>query len=125
MSENVTFYQDNNGLPGELVVECDDLKGADNQGSFAITVPKTCKILLRGGRTYWVAVVANMDFDPYGLWGWETRARQRDNPAAWENPRDGFRTGCKTWGVMTSCIGEGGGEGPDFMFALKGKDIVF
>ena len=119
-SESVFFYKDRKGLPGKLIAECGAIKGQDNQGSFAIRLPKSCKVTLKGGKAYWVSVVATMSFNCCGEWNWETRNSQIENPAAWENPNRGD---CRSWDVMTSCIGNYG-EGPDFMFALKGADIV-
>ena len=54
-----------------------------------------------------------------GEWGWETRNIQSGKPSAWENPGDGFQTGCTTWNTTNSCIGFG--EGPDYLFALFGR----
>jgi hypothetical protein len=120
-SESVFFYRDNKGLPGELIAECDDLDGVDNQGSFAIKLPKSCKSKLKGGKRYWLSIVANENNGCCTWWGWETRSVLSGKPAAWENPSGRF--GCSSWNVMTSCVGSYG-EGPDFMFALKGKDLV-
>jgi hypothetical protein len=122
-SENVLFYRDASDNPGKPVAECDALTGIDNRGSFAIKLPKTCKITLTGGHRYWVSVVANENNACCTLWFWETRNDQNGMPAAWENPGNGYGTGCTTWAVMTSCLGNGG-EGPDFMFSLKGKDVA-
>lgn len=121
-SENVLFYKDRKGLPGKLVAECDNLSGSDNLGSFAIKLPKTCKVNLRGGYTYWISVVAIENNLCCTNWGWETRNGQNGDPAAWENPNGSYDE-CPNWGVMTSCIGDYG-EGPDFMFALKGRDML-
>ena len=121
-SENVLFYTDKKGLPGKQVVACNDIKGKDNQGSFAIRLPQSCKVRLKGGKRYWVSVVANIDFACCGQWDWETRDGQNGDPAALENPNGGFDV-CPTWDVMQSCLGSGG-EGPDFMFTLKGKDVA-
>jgi len=128
-SENVLIYKNLRGLPGTLVAECSNIQGIDNKGSFAIKIPKSCKMVLQGGRlakgkTYWVSVVANIDFACCGAWAWETRTGQNGNPAAWENPNDGFGTGCTTWNALMSCFGDFG-EGPDFMFALKGEDLTY
>jgi hypothetical protein len=120
VSENVTFYKDAGGLPGAIKKAYTDLVGADNgTGSFAITLPTVTKLL--SGK-YWVSVQVNMDFTVGGEWAWETRTLQHKNPAAWQNPGDGFATGCTTWGVVTSCIGDQG-EGPDFMFGLQGTKV--
>lgn len=121
-SENVLFFKNKNGLPGRPVAECDGVVGKDNGGSFAIKLPKSCRVALKGSNTYWVSVVANLTWDVYGIWEWETRNGQNGNPATWENPGGGFGF-CSDWGVMTSCIGNYG-EGPDFMFELKGKDAL-
>jgi hypothetical protein len=120
VSETVTFYKNNGGLPGAVKASV-TVTGTDSGGSYDIPLGTTVK--LKGGasgKTYWVSVVANMDFSVGGEWGWETRSLQAGNPAAWENPGDGFGTGCTTWNVMTTCIGDLG-EGPDYMFALIGK----
>jgi len=120
VSENVTFYKDAGGLPGAIKKAYTGVVGADNgTGSFAITLPTATKLL--SGK-YWVSVQANMDFGVGGEWGWETRTLQHKNPAAWQNPGDGFATGCTTWGNMQTCIGPLG-EGPDFMFALQGSKV--
>ena len=117
VSENVTFYKNNHGLPGAIVAEQDNVAGADSFGSFAISIPKT---KLKGGtkgKTYFVSVQVNMDFTNGGQWGWEDRSVQSGNGAAWQNPGGGFGTSCSTWGTMESCLG----FGPDLMFTLRGK----
>lgn len=119
VSENVTFYKNAGGLPGAIKKSYTGVVGADNgTGSFVITLPTTAKLT---SGTYWVSVQVNMDFGVGGEWGWETRTIQSKNGAAWQNPGDGFATGCTTWGVLTTCIPSG--EGPDFMFGLKGTKI--
>jgi hypothetical protein len=122
--ESVFLYENRTGkkaLPGHLLAACHNIQGSDDNGSFVILLPKACQTSLRGGYTYWVSVVATSSY-PYGaIWGWETSHHSYGNPAAWENPRDGLGTGCITWRVMQDCLGSGG-EGPDFMFVLKGLD---
>jgi hypothetical protein len=115
-SENVIFYKNNNGQPGSPAAECDGLKGTDNRGAFAITIPTTCKVRLKAGR-YWVSVVANMYFPTEGQWGWEISSVQHRKPAMWQNPGNGFGTGCTTWGTVENCVG----IGPDLMFDLRGR----
>ena len=118
-SENVFFYKDKGGLPGRLKAECDGVVGKDNgTGSFVIKFKDTCTVKLKEG-TYWVSVQANMDFGVGGQWGWEVNSVQNQNLSAWQNygPGNGFAV-CPTWGTTEACIG----FGPDFMFALKGKD---
>lgn len=115
-SENVSFYKDNGGLPGGLVVTCPDQNGTGNgTGSFAIVLSQSCKAKLRGGKTYWVSVQANMDSISDGEWGWALSADTSGNQAAWQDPDSDV---CQTWGHIKDCLGLDG----DLMFALKGKD---
>lgn len=114
--EHVTIYKDKHGKPGKVVADYDGVAGDDNFGSYTMSIPKT---KLKSG-TYWVSVVANMDFGQGGESAWETSLTQTGNPAQWQNPGDGFGSGCTTWGDMQSCIGDLG-EGPDFMFQIVGK----
>jgi hypothetical protein len=58
-----------------------------------------------------------MDFGVGGQWGWSTSSVRTNNGAAWQNPGDGFLTGCTTWGRLTSCIGA---LDPDFAFIIGG-----
>ena len=116
-SENVFFYRDSGGLPGTLKAEVDSVVGTDNDGSFVIPIGG---VRLKGGApgaVFWVSVQINMSFVTGGQWAWETRKVQEGNPAAWRNPTGewGF---CQTWEVMQHCWE---GAGPDFMFALSGK----
>ena len=67
---------------------------------------------------YWVSVIANLDFQAGGEWGWNTNNTQRQLAAVWQNPGNGFGSGCTTWGNMVSCIGALG-QGPDFSFSLS------
>jgi len=118
VSETVTFYADSAGKPG-AVVKSLTATGTDSAGSFVIRMPE--KVKLRPG-TYWVSVVANMDFGAGGEWGWATRLVQNGGASQWQNPGDGFATGCTTWSDQATCTG--GIAGPDFMFALNGKTML-
>jgi len=120
-SENVFFYKNKHGLPGDLLKEYDGILGTDNgTGSFVIKLPSVAR--LNGGtagKSFWVSVQANMDFSVGGEWGWEGSLNTVGKPAAWQNPGDGFATGCTTWGVETTCIGDVG-QGPSKMLKLRG-----
>jgi hypothetical protein len=116
-SENVFFYRDSGGLPGTLKAEVDNVVGTDDGGPFVIP---TGGVRLKGGAggtVFWVSVQINMSFLNGGQWAWETRKVQEGNPAAWRNPTGewGF---CRTWEVLHDCWQS---AGPDFMFALSGK----
>jgi hypothetical protein len=115
-SVRVGFYKDAAGLPGELVKEYPTAAiTSDNFGSFVIKLDKAVK--LKKGK-YWVSVQANMDFAVGGQWGWNGRTVQSGAAAAWQNPGDGFGTGCTTWAAESTCIPSG--QGPDKLFALMG-----
>ncbi len=117
----VLLYRSAKGLPsGFPIIDCWVSSFVENQGSFAVKLPKSCRTVLKGGRTYWLSLVPLMFQDE---WTWETRNSRNGKSAAWENPGNGFGTGCTAWTVMTSCISTDG-VGPDFMFALKGKDVL-
>lgn len=117
-SQTVTIYRNTGGLPGAVVRAFAGLHGQDTAGSFRIKLPGT-GVPLRAGR-YWVSVQATMAYAAGGEWAWETRSVvQGGSPAAWQNPGDGFSTGCTTYTNMASCIVAG--QGPDFMFALYGQ----
>lgn len=113
-SVTVFFYKDNGGLPGDLIAEVDGSQFTDTNGSFSINLDDAVSV--KAG-TYWVSVQANINSSA-GEWGWEVNAVQNGNLSAWQNPGDGFGTGCTTWGATETCVG----EGPDFMYSLVGMD---
>jgi len=122
VSENVTFYTNKSKLPNTVKKTYTGLVGTDNgTGSFVIKLP-TATTLNGGanaaGKHYWVSVQVNMDFGVGGQWGWETSNNTVGYENAWENPGDGFGTGCTTWTKMSTCIPSG--QGTSQMFALKG-----
>ncbi|TDM08321.1 MAG: hypothetical protein C4K60_02290 [Ideonella sp. MAG2] len=114
-SVNVTFYKSKGGKPGAVKADFPAVVPVDNgTGSLVITLP--AKLSLKPG-SYWVSVQANMDFSAGGQWAWQGRSVQANNPAQWQNPGDGFGSGCTTYGDMSTCLGV---SVPDFMFSLNG-----
>jgi hypothetical protein len=118
-SVNVYFYKDKNGHPGKLVASAEGIDaGDDGFGNFAISLPKKSATLKSGH--YWVSVQVNMSFSTgQGEWGWATRTTQAGDPAQWQDPGDGFGTGCTSWSEEQTCLGGVGGI--DHMFTLRGK----
>lgn len=116
-SFTVTFYKDKHGLPGKVVAAAtsDQVGGCPPQAACdtAITLPSA--VTLKKG-VGWVSVQANLDFGE-GNFVWLTGLSQRGQPAVWENPGDGWGTGCTTWASLQSCWGSQS-PGPDFEFAL-------
>lgn len=110
-SETVTFYADDaSGVPG-TVIDTQTVIGNDSAGTF--TIPLSTVVLAPG--SYWVSVQANMSFAAGGEWGWNTTMNQKQStPGQWENPGDGFATGCTTWMDVAGCVG----GGPDFQLTL-------
>ncbi|GJM15048.1 MAG: hypothetical protein DHS20C13_03750 [Thermodesulfobacteriota bacterium] len=121
-SLDVVFYTDEGGLPGNLVNGCNfvNILPVDlNDPSFLINLPTPC--FLRSG-TYWMSVRANMLFLPNGQWFWNENTVQTLSPFVWENPGDGFGTGCTTFSYA---LAECGADFPDLSFQLMGEEQPF
>jgi hypothetical protein len=52
---------------------------------------------------YWVSVQARQDITQAGFWLWHNRALQANSGAAWQNPGNGFGTGCVVWIRRVTC----------------------
>ena len=106
-------------LPGTLVTSAlsQTYTGGAASGDTAVITLATPVSLPAG--TYWVSVQARLDSgsDPGAQWYWDGRTIQSNNPEAWQNPGDGFATGCTTWGVQMTCFGD---NVPDQLFRLNG-----
>jgi hypothetical protein len=118
-SVNVQFYSNAAGLPGTLissqtVVPSIGLSG----GNFVLDLNPP--VTLAPG-TYWISVQANLNGNPdpsWDQWLWRERVVQSNNPAAWQNPGNGFPSqGCITWAPLTSCFSL---SFPDLLFRLVG-----
>jgi hypothetical protein len=116
-SMHVTIYMaSKKGQPKKVVADFPEVFGTDNgTGSFELPLPS--KVTLKPG-TYWVSVQANMDFDVGGQWFWQNRSVVSGMGALWQNPGDGFGTGCVSYADESACLGTGVG---DKMFTLRGK----
>jgi hypothetical protein len=117
-SVDVTFYEDASGLPGTAVYSALGVVPTDLGGPLTINLP-TPAVLPAG--TYWVSVIANLDFGVGGQYFWSTRTVAANNDYAWQNPGNGFGTGCTTWNYGASVCGVGGGVDPDALFRLSGQ----
>ena len=115
-SANVNFYSDASGLPGSQVATRPNLAVVDSAGSLTIPIPSAVTL---GSGHYWVSVQANMDFTVGGQWGWTDRTVRSNSESAWQNPGDGFGTGCVTWAARGNTCGIDPGV-PDQMFRLSG-----
>jgi hypothetical protein len=121
-SLDVVFFRDEGGFPGKRVRGCnfDDILPEDiTDPSFMIDLPTPC--LLTPG-TYWMSVRANMLFIIDGQWFWNERTIQTLSPFVWENPGNGFGTGCITFSYAQA---ECGADFPDLTFQLMGREQPF
>lgn len=119
-SVDVVFFVDKDGLPGQLVAQCvyDDVSPDDlTNPEFTINLPHTC--LLQPG-IYWVSVRANIGFIQNGQWFWFERTVQTLSPFVWENPGDGFSTGCVKF---TPAQADCGADFPDLVFQIIGQEF--
>jgi hypothetical protein len=117
-SFHVHFYADASTLPGALVCDrpANPFTNGPSAGDAVITLTSPC--VLAGPGAYWVSVQSRQDFNPAGQWFWQNRSVQSGFPAAWQNPGDGFGTGCATWQVRTLCLPSI--PGPDQVYRLNG-----
>jgi hypothetical protein len=115
-SFHVFFYENGAGdLPGILVASRPE-NPYTGSNDFVITL--TEPVTLPEGH-YWVAVQGRQDITQAGFWLWHNRTVQSNSGAAWQNPGNGFGTGCVIWIRKIACalLGE---TAPDQVFRLIG-----
>jgi hypothetical protein len=115
---NVTFYFDSATFLELQWREAPyiNLPMTDTAGNFSIPLP-TSLVLAAG--TYWVSVQANMNFSPFGEWGWLDRTVTSNSGAAWQNPNGGFATACTMYGRRGATCGIDPAA-PDQIFQIFG-----
>lgn len=113
---HVAFYANSGTLPGAAVGAC-DYPAVVPVGAPSPNLSLVPACTLAPG-TYWVSVVANMDFTPNGQWGWTERTVASNSPSAWRNPGGGFGTPCTAWGARAATCAVG--TQPDVLFSLSG-----
>jgi hypothetical protein len=112
-SETIIFYKSKHGKPGAIAAKgtaAYTLNCTDTQGNFSCKIPgpKGNGLKLAGGtagKDYFVGVVANMSFQTGRYWYWYATNGGGNNPGVWENPGNGFNTGCATWTQKSKCLG--------------------
>lgn len=99
-SFHVFFYENGAGnLPGLLVASrLENPYTGSNDFVITLTEPVT----LTEGH-YWVSVQARQDITQAGFWLWHNRSVQANSGAAWQNPGNGFGTGCVVWIRRVTC----------------------
>jgi hypothetical protein len=111
VDETVTIYADAGGVPGSVISE-QTVAGTDDESGYTIALTP---VKLRPG-SYWVSVVSNQAFEGGGQWGWVRSTRSKSGEAVYENPGDGWGTGCTTWTALTTCAG---GDGVSMMMQIR------
>ena len=112
-SFNVYFYSNGAGnLPGGLIAAFFNRPYTGTPPDF--TIHLTSGLLDSG--TYWISVQAVQNFNPNGQWFWHNRTVQSNSGAAWQNPGDGYGTGCVTWNRKNACMPDQ--VSPDQVFSL-------
>jgi hypothetical protein len=106
---DINVYPDAGGLPGaSTVCNYSGIPGVfdGTLTSLSVALPSTCH-LPQG--TYWVSMIANLDFAVGGQLFWSGDFRTGlGADAAWQNPGGGFGLGCTTWTDNATC---GAGSG--------------
>jgi hypothetical protein len=114
-SFNVYLYTNGAGnLPGSLIASFLNRPYTGTPPDFVI---RWSPLSLPSG-TYWVSVQARQDFTPNGQWFWHNRTVQSNAGAAWQNPGDGYGTGCITWNRKSACMPDQ--VSPDQVFQILG-----
>ena len=117
-SFNVYFYSNGpDNLPGTLIAAFANLPYTGTPPDFMITLPNEFGIGLSPG-TYWVSVQARQDFNPNGQWFWHNCTVQVNAGAAWQNPGNGYGTGCISWNRKNACMPDQ--VAPDQVFQIIG-----
>jgi cell division septation protein DedD len=101
-SFNIYIYANAAGhLPGTLIAAFLNRPYSGTPPDFTIDLPSP---LLISPGTYWVSVQARQDFKPSGQWFWHNRTVQSNAGAVWQNPGDGYGTGCTSWNRKNACM---------------------
>src|SRR6266516_4735542 len=116
-SFNVYFYTNRAGhLPGTQIAAFLNRPYTGTPPDFEIRW--TPISIFPSSGTYWVSVQAVQDFNPNGQWFWHNRTVQTNAGAVWQNPGDGYGTGCITWNRKNTCMPDQ--VWPDQVFQILG-----
>jgi hypothetical protein len=116
-SFNVSFYMNGPGnLPGTGIASFLNRPYTGTPPDFTISWTPLQFSLPSG--TYWVSVQGVQDFNTNGQWFWHNRTAQSNSGAVWQNPGDGYGTGCITWNRKNACMADQ--VSPDQVFEILG-----
>jgi len=115
---NVYFYTNAAGnVPGSLFNSALNRPYTATPPNFSIDVGGT---FLANNTRYWISVQAVMD-QSHGQWFWHNRTVQSADGAAWQNPGNGYGTGCLVWNRKNTCMPDQ--VWPDQVFSVYGFSI--
>jgi hypothetical protein len=112
------FHGDAGGVPGGALAGC-SFPGNVNfttDGTGDLSIDVTGCSAPAGNA--WVSQIVRLDFNPFGQHFWATRNTALGTPAQWQNPGDGFASGCTSWTNAQTC----GSVGADNLFEILGKE---
>jgi hypothetical protein len=114
---NVYFYRNDAGhVPGAPIASFLNQPYTGTPPDFEIRW--TPISIFPSSGTYWVSVQAVQNFNPNGQWFWHNRTVQTNAGAVWQNPGDGYGTGCTTWNRKNACLPDQ--VWPDQVFQILG-----
>jgi hypothetical protein len=119
-SVNVGVYTAVGNAPATAVCTYTGLVPVETAGSYQINFPTACKVTSCAGGRYWISIQTTADFLSVGAHYWRRRLPIAGLPGVWENPGDGFGTGCTTWSPNAAC----GIAAEDFAFSLEGTSTT-
>jgi cell division septation protein DedD len=114
---NVYFYTNEAGhLPGTQIAAFLNRPYTGTPPDFEIRWSPVS--IFPSSGTYWVSVQAVQGFNSNGQWFWHNRTVQTNAGAVWQNPGDGYGTGCITWNRKDACMPDQ--VWPDQVFQILG-----
>jgi hypothetical protein len=113
-SFNLAFYRNAKSLPATSIAQLDAQSYKEKNGEFSIKLSKAVK--LDPGH-YWVSIQARQDGNTSGQFFWLGTEKKHGTASAFENPGNGYASGCTDWTTATSCFSA---AARDFRFSLTG-----
>ena len=120
-SVNVDFYADAGGTPAAAPTCSYPAIAGVGSTTITVTLPAVCDLT---PGAYWMAFSVNQDFGTSGQFFWSGVAlgSHANTQGVWQNPNNGFGTGCTTWTTQSTC-GVGGGVQDDWLFSISGVPL--
>lgn len=99
----IHIYTDNSGEIGALVFSDTFTTNIDFDGAGDLMARWNEPVMLTSGH-YWLAVQARKDFsNGGGQWYWSWDSSPTGYQPKWQNPNDGFLSGCTSWIQVQNC----------------------